>query len=191
MDATRPRRTRDSIRQGWYALRRSLAHPCLAALLTVLATGCHQPSPAISAQSLDTAVGEGKVRFIQYRRTGGTQAVMICLDSRGDASFNQGTGAPGPGNNTEKGSESWRNGRRWEWQVAIETADGSSIKVWLDGKEYDASKGNLFLVTLKGGKSEVEQQARDLSAVQPDWNSVKEFARTDAVVSKFLGVKAD
>jgi hypothetical protein len=46
-------------------------------------------------------------------------------------------------------------------------------------------------VTLKGGKSEVEQQARDLSAVQPDWNSVKEFAGTDAVVSKFLGVKGD
>jgi hypothetical protein len=173
-------------------LRRSLAHQCLDALVTctVLATGCHQPPrPAISAQSLDTAVGEGKVRFIQYKGTGGSQAVMICLDSRGDASFNEGTGAPGPGNNKEKGWESWRNGRRWEWQVEI--TDGSSIKVWLDGKEYDPSKGNLFLVTLKGGKSEVEQQARDLSAVQPDWNSVKEFAGTDAVVSKFLGVKGD
>ena len=174
-------------------LRRSLAHRCLAALLAcaVVATGCHQPQPAISAQtSLDTSVGEGKVRFIQYKGPGGSQAVMICLDSRGDASFNEGSLAAGPDNIfREKGSESWRNGRRWEWQV--ETTDGSSIKVSLDGKAYDASKGNLFLVTTKGGKSEMEQHDRDLSAVQPDWKSVKTFARTDAVVSKFLGVKAD
>jgi hypothetical protein len=62
---------------------------------------------------------------------------------------------------------------------------GSSMKVRLDGK------GNLFLVTTTRGESEVEQHARDLSAVKPDWKSVREFARTDAAVSKFLGVKAD
>jgi hypothetical protein len=130
------------------------------------------------------------VRFIQYKGPGGSQAVIICLDSRGDASFNEGSAAAGPDNiYKEKGSESWGNGRRWEWQV--ETTDGSSIKVWLDGKAYDASKGNVFLVTTKGGRNEVEQHDRDLPAVQPDWKSVEAFAGTDAVLSKFLGVKAD
>jgi hypothetical protein len=76
-----------------------------------------------------------------------------------------------------------------EWQ--LETTDGSSVKVRLGGKEHDATKGSLFLVKTTGGKTEVEQLAQDLSAVQPDAKSIQEFARKDAVVSKFLGIKAD
>ena len=88
-----------------------------------------------------------------------------------------------------KGWELASDGRRLDWQ--LETPDGSSIKVRLDGKEYDASKGNLFLVKTKGGKTEVEQLTKDLPAAQADEKGVEAFARKDAAVSKFLGIKAD
>jgi hypothetical protein len=79
--------------------------------------------------------------------------------------------------------------RRLDWQ--IERTDGWNVKVRLSGKEYDASKGALFLVKIDGEKTEVEQLAKDVSAMQADPESVKEFARKDAAVSKFLGIKAD
>jgi hypothetical protein len=69
--------------------------------------------------------------------------------------------------------------------------DGRTVKFSLDGKEYDLSKGNLFLVRTKGGKTEVEQLSRDLSAVNPDVESCKDFARKDPAVSKFVGVEGN
>jgi hypothetical protein len=76
-----------------------------------------------------------------------------------------------------------------DWQT--ERTEGWNVKVRLNGKEYDVSKGAVFLVKTEGEKTEVEQLAKDLSALQADPKSVEEFARKDAAVSKFLGIKAD
>ena len=89
----------------------------------------------------------------------------------------------------EEGVQSSGDGRRFEW--SMQTSDGRTVKGRLDGKEYDLAKGTLFLVKTKGGKTEVEQLSTDLSAVQPDAKNIEKFARKDAVLSKFLGIKAD
>jgi hypothetical protein len=89
----------------------------------------------------------------------------------------------------EKGFESSPDGRRFDWQ--LEKTDGRSVNCQVDGKEYDLAKGTLFLVKTKGGKTEVEQLSRDLSAVKPDTESCKDFARKDSTLSKFLGTGND
>ncbi|HJZ58808.1 MAG TPA: hypothetical protein VKE74_27950 [Gemmataceae bacterium] len=61
----------------------------------------------------------------------------------------------------------------------------------MDGKDYDLAKGTLFLVRTKGGKTEVEQLSRDLSAVQPEPESCKTFAQKDPAVSQLLGKGSD
>jgi hypothetical protein len=69
--------------------------------------------------------------------------------------------------------------------------EGWDVKVRLNGKEYGASKGAVFLVKTEGGKTEVKQLARDLSGLQADPKSIEDFARKDAAISKFVGIKAD
>ena len=114
---------------------------------------------------------------------------MICSDIQGAAGgLGERTSGP-PWFRKEEGYTSSPDGRRFDWQ--LETGDGRSVKCHLDGKEYDLSKGTLFLVKTKGGKTEVEQLSRDLSAVQPDFVSCTDFARKDAAVSKLLGTGAE
>lgn len=114
---------------------------------------------------------------------------MICSDIQGGASSSGENISGPPWVRKEEGFASSLDGRRFDWQLA--TTDGRSVQCRLDGKEYDLSKGTLFLVKTKGGKNEVEQLSRDLSAVQPEVDSCKAFARKDPAVSKFLGMGAE
>jgi hypothetical protein len=153
-------------------------------LCLVASGGCGSRIPP-DAEGATTEMAGGTVAFRRWKEG---QAVMICDDIKGgtvtptDSMQSGGTRKVGA-------SHSSHDGRKVEW--LLETSDGRSVKCHLDDKEYDLSKGALFLVKTKGGKTEVEQLIRDLSAVQPDQQSVKEFARKDAAVSKFLGIKAD
>jgi hypothetical protein len=129
--------------------------------------------------------------IIIFRHWKDGPAFMICADVVGGHSSQGSQSQSGPSGHsyTDKGRISAPDGRRFDWQA--QTSDGRSIRFLLDGKEYDLSKGSLFLVKTKEGKTEVEQLSKDLSAVQADSKSVEEFARKDAAVSKLLGIKTD
>ena len=110
---------------------------------------------------------------------------MICGRTGGTStSYTDGLSGP-PWVRTVKGSVSSKDGRRVNWQ--LETTDGRSVKCHVEGREYDLAKGTLFLVKAEGGKTEVEQLSRDLSAVQLEATSCKDFVRKDVAVSKLLG----
>ncbi len=161
---------------------------CLLCLAT--SSGCTRQQSAsqpASPDGLSMAMGSGTL--VYYRWVEGRPAVMICSDIHGGAGgLGEHLSGP-PWVRKEKGYTSSSDGRRFDWQ--LETGDGRSVSCQVDGKEYDLSKGTLFLVKTMGGKTEVEQLSRDLSAVQPDFESCKDFARKDAAVSKFLGTEAD
>jgi len=164
----------------------------LALTCVVAVCGCRQRPPnepeEISSPYGSTTLGKGTVIYSQFkgRHKGvqGGQSVVICCDFSGNS-------VSGPGNSSKiQGSQSSTDGkRRLDWQT--ERTEGWNVKVRLNGKEYDVSKGAVFLVKTEGEKTEVEQLAKDLSALQADPKSVEEFARKDAAVSKFLGIKAD
>jgi hypothetical protein len=111
--------------------------------------------------------------------------IMICCDIAGaGCGTSDGYSGPPPVRQAS-GSASARDGRRMDW--ILERTAGQSAKFWVNGKEYDLSRGTLFLVKTKAGKTEVEQLDRDLSAVQPDQESCKKFAQEDPAVSMLIG----
>ncbi len=159
----------------------------LVLLCLVTSSGCTRQQPPSPTGLSMTNVGGGSLVF--YRWDEGPAAVMICSDIQAGAS-SEGERLSGPPPvRKEIGFISSPDGRRFDWQ--LETSDGRSVNCQLDGKEYDLTKGTLFLVTTKGGKATVEQLSRDLSAVQPEVESCKGFARMDTAVSKFLGTGAN
>src|SRR5262249_36174773 len=67
---------------------------------------------------------------------------------------------------TEQGSASAPDGRTYSWK--LETADGRTAKLTIQGQDYDLSKGALLVVRTKGGSVQVLQINRDLSTVPDD-----------------------
>jgi hypothetical protein len=79
-----------------------------------------------------------------------------------------------------------KDGRGYKWQ--IETTAAKAFTFRIDGKEYDLSKGTLFVTKIKakGEPVEVHQLKRDLSAVPFDAEGCRDFLRKDAEVMKLL-----
>jgi hypothetical protein len=150
-----------------------------------LMSGCQSAQPASPIGQI-VAIGDGTVSFLRWPDG---PAVMICCDVQAGTS-SQGDRISGPPwVRKVEGSVASKDGRQVNWEV--ETTDGRSVKCRVDGKEYDPAKGTLFLVRTKGGKTEVEQLSRDLSAVQPVAESCQKFAENDPAVSKLLGKGSD
>jgi hypothetical protein len=83
------------------------------------------------------------------------------------------------------GSTMSADGRGYKWQV--ETTDGKAVKFTIDGKEYDLSKGAMFVMKTKGEKVEVHQLKRDLSTIPFDNAKCQEALTKDAEIMKLLG----
>jgi hypothetical protein len=84
----------------------------------------------------------------------------------------------------------------YKW--TIETKDGKTVTFKIDGKEYDLSKGELFVTKVKGEGEpvEVHQLKRDLSAIPFEINKpgkpgtadkCQDYLKKDAEVMKLLG----
>ncbi len=58
------------------------------------------------------------------------------------------------------------DGREVPWSCA--TRDGASGTVTVAGQQFDLGQGAVFLVSLKGNQTKVEQLAVDLSRLQGD-----------------------
>jgi hypothetical protein len=142
-----------------------------------------QPPPSSPAGQI-TTVGSGSAAFFRWKEG---PAVMICVDiPGGQMSTGESLSGP-PWVRKDQGYFAVSaEGRRLDWR--FETTDVKTVKCWLNDKEYDLAKGNVFLVKTKGGKTEVEQVSRDLSAVQPVVKSCKDFAQKDPAVSTLLGL---
>jgi hypothetical protein len=97
------------------------------------------------------------------------------------------SGGSGSTNNpiySGSGSAKAADGGAYKWQV--ETTDGKAVKFSIDGKEYDLSKGSLFVMKVKGDKTEVHQLKRDLSTIPFDTRKCEEALKKDAEVMKLL-----
>jgi hypothetical protein len=152
-------------------------------LLWLAASGCRQLS-ASKPTGVIVEVGNGSVYLLRWK---GGPAVMICSDVKG------GTASQGEGWSSTRykaqASRSAPDGRRCDWE--LETTDGRSVQCRVNGKDYDLADGTLFLIKTKGGKTVVEQLDQDLSAVEPDEKSCRDFAHKNPAVRKLLGLGAD
>jgi hypothetical protein len=68
----------------------------------------------------------------------------------------------------------------------LETRDGKSAACRINGKEYDLSKGTLFVIKAKGAQTEVHQLRRDLAAVPFDLQGCRKAVEKDAEIQRRL-----
>jgi hypothetical protein len=169
-------------------LRRQKLGVCGLALFAMLgASGCRNQNVTISPLPAGFCYGEGEGIIVVYQWKDGPVAV-ICADVGGSSSIGSSFSGPPPVWSA-KGTVDAKDGRQFDW--LFESTDGKPIKYHVAGQEFDISKGTLFLVRTRGGKTEVEQINRDVSAVQPTAESCKEFAAKNPDVAKLLAKEGD
>lgn len=79
------------------------------------------------------------------------------------------------------------HGLRYECQ--LDTTNGKTATFRIDDKEYDLSRGALFVIKARDDKIEVYQLNRNLSALPFDSAVIGDFLKNDAEVRKIFGVK--
>jgi hypothetical protein len=109
--------------------------------------------------------------------------VMIWHDVTGSAMAHS-AGSTEDRVNVEQGSARSADGRSLEWE--LQTTDGRTGQLEIGGGRYEVAGGSLFLVTTRGGKTEVRQLDRDLSAVPLDNEGILAFAANDSDLAAFL-----
>jgi hypothetical protein len=76
--------------------------------------------------------------------------------------------------------------QRYEWH--LRTADGKTATFRIvPGKEYDLSKGAVFVIKASGDKVEVHQLSRQLPTEPIGKKVVEEYIKNDAEIRKVLG----
>jgi hypothetical protein len=84
----------------------------------------------------------------------------------------------------EQGSARSADGRSLAWE--LRTTDGRRGELQIGGATYEVAGGSVFLVTTRGGKTEVRQLDRDLSTVPLDHEAILAFAESDPDLAAFI-----
>jgi hypothetical protein len=152
------------------------------ALTAMLLAGCGRgTSPAQTGPaevSLNSCtLGKTTAAYGAWR---GRLAIVVWTDTAGSAAGGSRTSSKGAAYHGRLAG----GGRAVAWQC--DTADGKAGPVSIDGAAYDLANGPLFLVTTRGGKTEVRQLQRDWSAVPATAEAIDGLAKEDPDVAAFL-----
>jgi hypothetical protein len=159
--------------------RRKVFWLCAFVILLVGASGCQQTTPP-GADMVSAKIGDTSYTFLHWKEG---LRVMMWFDMADEVSA-EGSGSTSDPIHKMEGYASATDGRRVDWR--LETADGRTATFSIDGQAYDLSQGALFLITTRGGTTQVRQLNRDLSAVQATNESCEAFATADPDVSSFI-----
>lgn len=150
--------------------------------LLPLAMGCGGPATGGGvASSSETSSHELSYSYL-YSSEG---LKVLLVDDMHDGSRSSSPLGPTKGSGHAKSQD----GRGYQWDF---TAGGGKAAFRLDGKEYDPSKGNVFLIKTTQGKNEVQQLQRDLSAIPSSPAGdlkpiIRELISKDGEITKALG----
>lgn len=155
----------------------TLSIACLLAILGA-GIGCKPSATPLGANSTFGQVGQTSYLLLRWRE--GT-AVMMWFDAQQLAGG--GSGTSGKTTYRQSGSVTNSDGRRVEWNV--ETTEGTSITLEIDGTRYDLAQGTLFLVKTRR-QTQVQQLVRDLTTMEATRESCLALAETDPDVKDFV-----
>jgi hypothetical protein len=79
-----------------------------------------------------------------------------------------------------------KDGRRIDWRFS--SPDEKSVKLVIDGQEFDVPRGALFLISVADTPSRVEQLTIDPGQLQAAWEAISlmGLATADPQIAKFL-----
>ncbi len=152
----------------------------LAALIAAGIAACMGRSTPPGANRYLGYFEHGGFLFLRWQEG---MEIMIWYDVTGSAEAH-GTGSTEDPIYVERGSARSADGRSLEWEV--QTRDGKTGEVRIGSASYDPSAGTLFIVTTRGGTTDVRQLDRDLSAVPFEQEGILAFAENDPDLSAFL-----
>jgi hypothetical protein len=115
-------------------------------------------------------------------------AIMIWHDAIA-ASNSHGSSSTESSVYTLEGYAESQNGVRVEWD--LETSDGKTAQFAIDNTNYDLSEGALFIISTEAGTTAIMQLNRDLSSVQPEYDSCVAFGESDPDVAYFIRDTSD
>jgi hypothetical protein len=76
------------------------------------------------------------------------------------------------------------DGQSFGWEV--NTQDGMTADLWIDGQRYDLSQGNMFLISTGESGFQVEQLQRDFSKLESSNDAISALASNDPDVAGFI-----
>ena len=141
---------------------------------------CGGPSSPPGAHKALGTCDQGGYLFLRWPE--GLE-VLIWHDLTGEAA-SRSTGFVSGHFFIERGSVHAAGGQSLAWEV--QTTDGTSGEAQIGDVRYHLVAGTLFLVTTRGGATEVRQLSRDLSSVPLDHDGIVAFARKDTDLAAFI-----
>lgn len=153
----------------------------LVLLLAVCLAGC-------GGDEIKGTVGGGFTRigktFVGFGKRGEGTVLLICCDLDDSEKGGGGGSGSSPHGLTFRGLAHSKDGRTVDW--VCQTPDGKSGAVRINGQHFKLEEGSLFLVTTRGGQTQIEQHRRDLMSVAPDDENLERFTKEDPDVKQFI-----
>lgn len=150
-------------------------------LLACAIGGCSSHSTPPGANSISGGA-EDTVYSYHYWEEG--LAILLWHDfSYGSSGCNGSASTEDPVYRLTCGVESG-DGRTFDWKV--HSIDGVTARMWINDQSYDLDQGNMFLIGSQGGQLQVIQLQRDLTGLEPDYESIAALASSDSAVAEFI-----
>jgi len=150
--------------------------------LLIAGAGCISRNATPGPEQIGSSGAGMSLTFLKWK-----EGLMLLMVDDIDPGSHHSAGS-WPTNNpvySGSGSAASADGRGYKWQ--LETKDGMAATFRIDGKEYDLSKGTVFVIKAKADKVDVHQLKRDLSSVPFDGGRCREYVNKDAEILKALG----
>ena len=148
--------------------------------LVLAVAGCGPRSTPPGASSIGTSAPGMAINYLQWKEGLMVLFVDDCKGSHGSRGSGS-TDNPVHVANVTAGSP-----EAGGYKCELETKDGKSANCRINGKEYDLSKGALFVIKAKGEQVEVHQLKRDLTTIPFDTDDCKDPIQKDAEIRKLL-----
>lgn len=153
----------------------------LGLLLCIALSGCGKRSTP-PGPSKSFGFVEPDVHFLFYLWDEGL-AIML-IDNLTKSHQSSGGGSTSDPVHRQTGSALSKEGESYAWK--FETTDGISAKVEIGEENYDLNKGAVFLVTVHGKVTTVDQKDLDLSTLS-SVEDCREFIKRHREVLKLRG----
>ena len=127
-----------------------------------------------------TRIGETFIGLVKWGE--GTAFLIYCdCDSEG------GSGPRSSSSSHGAAAHAWirsTDGRTVDWWC--QTSDGINGEVRINGRKFKLEDGALFLVSTRGGQTQIEQYKRNLLEMVPDDKKLEGFTKEDPAVKQFI-----
>jgi hypothetical protein len=148
--------------------------------LVISLVGCGTRTTPPGPTTIGTSAPGMSITFLRWKEG----LMVLFVDNVKGRHRSEGSGSPDNPVYTQRGSAGDADAGGYQWQ--LQTTDGKSANCRINGKEYDLSKGTLFVIKAKGEQVEVHQLKRDLTAIPVDALGCTEPLQKDVEIRKLL-----